>query len=282
MVHARASTVSSKKGLCIPPGKNFYCGDLTKFQRISWWYNWHTEPNHEHTEWCHCPASNDTCGTAPSQPSFVPMIWGYHEDAPWHSDEQDIVGEEYPIVLGFNEPNHADQSNLSPQEAAQGWMEIQELYPDKLLVSPAPAGGNTHWFDEFFEVCEALGCRVDYLATHDYQGDVDKVMSGLENLYNRYGLKIWLTEFAKCCTTDVSEVEEFARAIIPRLEAAPFVYRYSWFITRYNQGYRDNKNEARGAQATGEAGDWFLDKVNALFVEGTWQLTPLGQIYDSL
>ena len=29
---------------------------------------------------------------------------------------------------------------------------IQELYPDKVLVSPAPAGGRTDWFDPFFEV----------------------------------------------------------------------------------------------------------------------------------
>ena len=28
----------------------------------------------------------------------------------------------------------------------------QELYPDKALVSPAPAGGRTDWFDPFFEV----------------------------------------------------------------------------------------------------------------------------------
>ena len=29
---------------------------------------------------------------------------------------------------------------------------FQEMYPDRLLVSPAPAGGNTNWFDPFFQV----------------------------------------------------------------------------------------------------------------------------------
>jgi len=275
-IAAEKTERSSKKGLCIPPGKNFYCGDLTKFSRVSWWYNWHVTPNHDHEEWCHCPSSNNDCGVAPNQPSFVPMIWGYHEDQPWHDDESDPVDDKYPIILGFNEPNHSDQSDLSPDVAAHGWMEIQEMYPDKILVSPAPAGGNIAWFDQFFEICESLGCRIDYLATHDYQGNVNKVMNGLQNLYNRYGLKIWLTEFAKCCTRDVAEVEAFAREIIPRLEEAHYVYKYSWFITRY----LDNKDRMLNNSTSEE--DWYLDKVNALFVEDTWQLTPLGQIYDEL
>ena len=81
----------------------------------------------------------------------------------------------------------------------------------QILVSPAPAGGNTNWFDPFFEVskykvfgnfthsfikwdslklydkqaCELLGCRIDYLGTHDYEGNVDHVMNRLEMLYQR-------------------------------------------------------------------------------------------------
>ena len=55
----------------------------------------------------------------------------------------------------------------------------------KILISPAPAGGNTNWFDPFFDACESLGCRIDYLATHDYDGHVDRVMNKLEDLYNR-------------------------------------------------------------------------------------------------
>ena len=80
-------------------------------------------------------------------------------------------------------------------------------------MSPAPAGGSTGWFDPFFEACEALGCRIDYLATHDYPadypGNVDEVMNRLELLHKRYGKKIWLTEFAVCCTRDEAAVIEF-------------------------------------------------------------------------
>ena len=47
----------------------------------------------------------------------------------------DPVEDKYPIVLGFNEPNHADQSNIEPEVAAAAWMELQNMYPDKVIPS---------------------------------------------------------------------------------------------------------------------------------------------------
>ena len=53
-------------------------------------------------------------------------------------------------------------------------------------MSPSAAGGKSEqWFEAFFDACESLGCRIDYLATHDYNGEADKVMNRLEDLYNR-------------------------------------------------------------------------------------------------
>ena len=66
------------------------------------------------------------------------------------------------------------------------------------------------------QACEALGCRIDYLATHDYRGEADKVMQRLELLHQRYGRKIWLTEFAVCCTRDENVVLDFVKVIMDR------------------------------------------------------------------
>lgn len=267
--------VSPKKGLCIPPGQNLHCGDIEAFDSVSWWYNWHTKPNHDEDGWCTC-SDPSGCGEQPGNVAFIPMIWGYHEDNPWHSDESDIVEDKYDTILGFNEPNHADQSDLTPLEAAVGWMEIQAMYPEKTLVSPAPAGGNTNWFDQFFAECEVLGCRIDYLATHDYTGHADQVMNHLKDLYQRYGKKIWLTEFAKCCTNKRHQVVTFVEDIIPLLEAADYVWRYSWFITRYNPN-----NECPDGMKG--AGDWCLDSVNALLEdEDQSKLSPVGKAYNTI
>jgi len=262
---------SSKKGLCIPPGENFHCGDLAAFKNVSWWYNWHVTPNHEQTPpEDHCSCTTGSCGPPPANKIFVPMVWGYNEeDRPWHDDINDPVSDQYDVILGFNEPNHADQADIPPEVAASAWLELQNIYPDTVLVSPSAAGGGSlQWFETFFPLCEALGCRIDYLATHDYHGDADLVMERLELLYQRFGKKIWLTEFAKCCTKDENQVLDFMKEIIPRLEAAEFVYRYSWFITRYNE-----KNFT---------GDWYLDSVNSLFQTDSSELSNLGKLYDLL
>ena len=55
-----------------------------------------------------------------------------------------------------------------------------------VFVSPSAAGGgNEEWFERFFAECEILGCRIDYLATHDYHGETEVVMNRLEELYHR-------------------------------------------------------------------------------------------------
>ena len=56
--------------------------------------------------------------------------------------------------------------------------------------------------------------------------------------------------------------------IIPRLEAAEFVYKYSWFITRFNE--KDI------------SGYWYVDPKNALLMDASNELTELGKLYNSL
>ena len=159
---------STKKGLSF--GKNFMCGDVEAFNNLNWYYNWGTQFHPE-------------CGAQPTPGFFVPMIWGYYGHIP------DIKADPLDTILGFNEPNHEKQSNLSPEEAAFAWIELQEKYPDKILVSPSAASAQSEdayeWFHEFFDICMELGCRVDYLATHSYSGNVDNVMDALKTLYQR-------------------------------------------------------------------------------------------------
>ena len=80
---------------------------------------------------CSCPSGS--CGPQPPDKSFVPMVWGYlEEDRPWNDDINDPVDDRYEVILGFNEPNHADQSDIPPEVAAAAWIELQNLYPDKV------------------------------------------------------------------------------------------------------------------------------------------------------
>lgn len=66
-----------------------------------------------------------------------------------------------------------------------------KMWPDAKLVSPATAGNGTQWFDEFFAACKSLygptGCRISYLAAHDYSCMPTTTMTYLQGLYQRYG-----------------------------------------------------------------------------------------------
>jgi len=166
-IHGNNITSSSKRGLAVPK-KRFICGDVAAFSGVSWWYNWGYDP------------VIDSSPDCPVAPGFVPMIWGH-----WTNSEFPPLPE-YDTVLGFNEPNHHDQANLDPESAAMAWLELQEAYPDKTLVSPCASPPATEeWFDEFFEICDALGCRVDYLATHSYTGNAQHDKEFLSSLYER-------------------------------------------------------------------------------------------------
>ena len=67
----------------------------------------------------------------------------------------------------------------------------------------------------------------------------------------------------------VQDVRLSCQGIVPRLEAAEFVHRYSWFITRGNQ------------HGDGSFGGWYLDPSD-LFIEDSPQLSAVGSLYDML
>ncbi|XP_060563830.1 uncharacterized protein LOC132723170 [Ruditapes philippinarum] len=206
------------------------------------------------------------------------MIWSYNPN--WSTSTYSVDNRN-EFILGFNEPNHVSQANLSPQVAADNWNIIENAARGKMLiVSPAAApcsGGSTNcisdtfaWFDDFFRIlCGIPGgdpvvpCRVHYLATHHYSCNPQSTMIFLQQLYDRYGLKIWLTEFA--CPNSYSPEEQLYYMIdlLPYLEQADYVFRYAWYVHRR------------------AAPDAFISEHANLFETGTSVLTDLGQYYNN-
>lgn len=222
------STIGAKIGVAISP-KATLCTDMNVLSTPTWTYNWGTESEFV----------NLNCNPLPAQ-EFVPMFWGYNPSKTVYS--KDDIPSDATTILGYNEPNHAKQSNLTPAEAVEGWKKMQAVFSDKILVSPsaAPCGDNcvygppVQWFDEFFKLCNGT-CKVDYLATHCYSCNAQDTMNYLNSL-NKYGLKIWLTEFA-CGTASSHTAQQqldYMKDIIPMLESSDLIAKYAWFISRSN------------------------------------------------
>ena len=268
---------SSKKGVVVPHWPSVKCGDLDAFKTIGWWYNYHTFPEiyESKPNWCTCedgkpPQDHSVCFPSDPEVVFVPLVHGIKGFGNRPEEDDPPVREEFDIVLGYNEPNQPDQSNIPPEEAALAWIELQALYPNKTLVSPSCSGANTVWMDEFMNICEDLGCRIDYIATHIYpKGTVTSAMNTLKNYSERYGKKIWLTEFARRNTHNASEVIEFIEEFLPQLEAADYIWRYSWFLTRYYDNPVD------------DSGNFWIDgRINTLLDFSEPKLTATGSAYD--
>lgn len=197
------------------------CGDVDELG-LSWYYTW---------------GYNSPCGSAAE---FVPMMWG-----DWCADGSDcteapreVVASGAQTLLGFNEPDWYEQADLTVARALQLWAHL-DATPLR-LGSPAVTTGarGTAWLDAFMRGARERGLRVDFIAAHWYGEDcssTDGLRAYLDEL-SRYGLPIWLTEFA--CEGMSAEVNQrFLRAAMAEIADVPDVERVAWFSNRPFPGY---------------------------------------------
>ncbi|MGY5122680.1 sigma-70 family RNA polymerase sigma factor [Streptomyces sp. 900105755] len=190
----------------------------------SWYYTWNTR--HQGV-------------TTPSSASFVPMIWGSASVTDTALAQARAAG---PYLLGFNEPDMAQQSNMTVDQALGLWPKL--MAAGKVLGSPAVAyGGDTAggWLDRFMSGAKAKGYRVDFITLHWYGGDfrtpqaVQQLTSYLAAVYARYHKPIWLTEYALIDFSQgtrfpsAQQQADFVTASTKALDALPYVQRYAWF-----------------------------------------------------
>jgi hypothetical protein len=249
--------VNQKRGF-VADGAN--CNDALLLNTSGWFYDYNTDDTYRN------PASKGDCARANASAHlderFTPMNWCLSS-----------MGKQVPsyvnktFFMGFNEPNNLHNCNTDAATVAHAWGTIMRLWPTSILVSPATAGNGFAWYDQFFGNCTLLygkgGCNITYMATHDYSCTPATTLSYLKQLHDKYGHKLWLTEFScgdGAQARPTSDHVTFMRNVLPLLDAADYVYRYSWMSARDGNG-------RRGLMETSS--------------DGIDRLTELGQIYNS-
>jgi hypothetical protein len=175
----------------------------------------------------------------PQHAEFVSMFWGKANvtDANIAYVKKMKDSGLIKYVLGFNEPDLGDQSNMTVDEALALWPKLETI--GLPLGSPAAAWPTQQWIYDFMDKAIAQKRRVDFICVHMYVGLDDTHFVGvLTDLYNKYHLPIWITEFATV-DNDANTIEAnrytpeqvlaFMQRLLPQLEAMPFIQRYSWF-----------------------------------------------------
>lgn len=189
----------------------------------SWFYDWD---------------SNHNTIAAPAGVEFVPMIWGTKSVT---ADTLAQVKKQGSQLLGFNEPDMAQQSNMTPAQALDLWPQLQAT--GLRLGSPAVAFGGDRaggWLDQFMSGAASRGYRVDFIPLHWYGSDfsaaaVSQLRGYLQAVYARYHKPIWLTEFALINFSGSpkfptqAQQSAFVTNAAAMLDSLPFLERYSWF-----------------------------------------------------
>lgn len=139
-------------------------------------------------------------------------------------------------LLGFNEPDHPSQANMTVAQAIELWPKLEAAR--LRLGSPATVKPNSDWLEKFMIEAEQQKRRVDFMTAHHYgPPNPDGFLAKLEAMHEKYQRPIWVTEFAVAdwsATTkknnrySTGQVEDFMRETVAGMRAMPYVERFAW------------------------------------------------------
>lgn len=217
------SGVSGKRGIAYndPNMANTFAQSC---ESCSWAYSWGSAP-----------------GDLEKNIQYIPMLWGDsspHTDA-WDENCRSALDAGSPAILSFNEPDHAEQANISPAQAAASHAKLINPYAGQALIgSPGVTnsgdpGQGLEWLQSFMDACKAQdgGCAIDFCAVHWYSEAqyADTLFEHIEKAHEICDNKpIWLTEFAPLGSD--ADKEEFMKTVIPKLDAIEYLDAYSYFM----------------------------------------------------
>lgn len=236
-------------------------GDITGMNN-TWFYRWNNQ-------WI--SDLNREC---------IPMAWGKTNA----DDDNDInlYQSKYKTthVLGFNEPDDCEGQSGQYNDLCTVSTAL-EVYENLMktglrLVSPACRQNSVfNWLDLFNQQAIQNDIRIDVIAVHwyDWGGNpqnstntdpntiFNRFKIYLQDVYDLYGLPIWITEFNGNKYRSIQTNLQFMELAIPYLESLNYVERYAWFEPQNIDTPQDPGN-----------GEFFNEAMN---------LTDIGMFYKN-
>jgi len=245
---------SRKKGLGIATKKGAPWLERVQSLKPAWVYTWGAERPE----------------TLPPEVAFTPMVWGYWgQDAAIAKLGEKTKAQGGRDLLGFNEPDGKDQSNIPVEKALAVWPALMKS--GLRLGSPVCVHPDNEWMKAFMKGVEERKLRVDFICMHSYAGpDADGLVNRIQAVSKAYGGRpVWLTEFAvgdwNAKTPEQNrfkpaQILAFMKKVMPKLEALECLERHAWFPA-------SPADAALGTSALHDAAG---------------QLTPLGEYYRTV
>ena len=160
----------------------------------------------------------------------------------WPGLDQDWRARGINHLLGYNEPNSADQSNIAVGDAVWSWPDL--LGTGLRVGSPAPTDGGLSWLYDFMNKTAAENKRVDFVVVHYYRcygngsdpaGAAKQFYNYLKSIYDTTQKPLWITEWnnganwTSCADPTAEQQRATVAAILNMLDSTPFVERYALY-----------------------------------------------------
>ncbi len=235
----------SKKGIAGNPGNSWL--------NVNWWYDWNIDQS------------------STSDLEYVAI----RQNQGWPPLNQNWQALGINTLLGYNEPDQANQANLSVSNAISSWGDL--LATGLRVGAPAVSdGGPASWLFPFMQQANADGLRVDFVPIHYYQANnpanpaacASQMYNFLLNVYNNTHRPIWVTEWnngANWTDNNPWPVPTYAQqqacvaAMVSMLESTPFVERYAFY-----NWVEDPRSLVTSSNTVTPAGVTYSNMVSAL------------------
>ncbi|MDD3078814.1 MAG: glycosyl hydrolase [Paludibacter sp.] len=255
--------------------KKGWCGGdpgLVDTLNCTWYYSWSADKNSTYNY------------------QYVPI----KQSTGWPGFDEIYNKTNVSHLLGYNEPDRSDQSDVTVEEAIAQWPELMKS--GLRLGSPVPSnpGNGNGWLYDFLDKCDSLNYRVDYVVVHAYWGGLspESWYSKLKGEYNKCGKRpIWITEWNNGANwtneywpddVEGQEAKQLSdlKKILNVLDTCSFIERYSiydWVNEVRINSNNDTKTVVRAMIWNGEvtpAGEYYRDNKSAIAFNPDTEVIP--------
>ena len=251
------------------PSNLKYAPQQADFTNSTWYYNWGTSPS----------GDTDEVRNSRNQ-EFVPEKWG--AGGSWNK----IYSlDDVSHLLGYNEPDHGEQSNVSVARAIEEW----PLMMQTGLRLGSPATTDFTWLYNFMNYARQLNYRVDYVVIHAYWGGLSgpEWYERLREVHERTGRPLWIKEWNNGANwtkegwpsgTAEQQAKQLRdlQSILTVMDTCSFVERYSIY-----NWVEDKRMIISSSAKLTPAGEYYASTTPPYFFLHQEEVVPVWRIFDS-
>ncbi len=213
---------TKKLGISYSTGYNAQAG-VDTLGPVAWYYNW-------------TPTNTLNLHGQP----FVPMLELPSDVTTENLAKVKTYGN---TLLYLSEPDN-NKPEITVAQAVDLWPQL--VATGLRIGSPAASPDDGKWLDQFLALLKERGFKPpDFICVHlypDVGSPADPVTAAndmaasLQKLHTKYGKPIWITEWGLPPWGHPATAEDnltFMQAMLPKLEALPFVERYCWWTLNF-------------------------------------------------